>query len=741
MNDIRLCYFRFRKPVNSRKFFRYRVKDLSGHSRNIHGLNNEVRYAVISNFRNYIGYERMFVWSSRTENYIYTYQKIQHIPDLSAKNAEIEFADETEISVSENPELYSALLEYRIYSNIFRLRKYDCHEEHHFYLAINTPPNSLRITMRRDFRVNVKVMPDGTAYIGLDVSTEYYTRWNIYDYMKHGRDVTGMEVKCLWQGYDKTYKILKVLDRNINVTGKSGFNLYDYWYRQAPYRLDGIDPDNTKTVIVLDSKHGESKYIPQSLVPVFRRETIASFDSRFSRDTDRLMKLPMYERLQIMLEFIHDLNAHTDGIIIPEPVTAGECGYTVCKAEMPLLSIGNNRKIRSAEKYKTFSDGFYRLPEEICISFMYMEEKINECRQATKVIIEYLTQGKINGIEDTWLKRPLLPAVFLKPSYPYRQNYDELMLKETAMKISGSKRTNFVICFVPMENDDNEYSGDKSEYDIFKKVFAEINMPSQMVSADFLKKLKTGNFKDIKSYLQNIALGILSKSGGVPWILSETFSDVDCFVGIDVGMQSKGIHYPACSVCFDGNGNLLGYYTTKKAQSGEKISTEILTEIFDSILIGYKERNGRYPEHIVIHRDGFSNESDEWYEKYFSGKSIIYDIVEVKKNISERILDLKNPNGKNPDSSVCVIKDNKALIVTTQRQASYGGAPQPLEIVHRHGNIPMNQIVSQIYTLSELHVGALQSTRLPITTYYADRICKADEYIPRGKVYDKLYFL
>ena len=115
--------------------------------------------------------------------------------------------------------------------------------------------------------------------------------------------------------------------------------------------------------------------------------------------------------------------------------------------------------------------------------------------------------------------------------------------------------------------------------------------------------------------------------------------------------------------------------------------------------------------------------------------------MEVKKNISERLIDKSNLNGMNPDAGICVIKDNEAIIVTTQRDSNYGGAPQPLKIVHKHGSLTMNEIVRQIYALSELHVGSIKSTRLPMTTYYADRICKAGEYIPRGNVYNKLYFL
>lgn len=471
---------------------------------------------------------------------------------------------------------------------------------------------------------------------------------------------------------------------------------------------------------------------------VFRRETVKTYDDKFSKSTDKLTKLPMNKRLEIIQNFISDLNSQTNGIVIPEPITAGEFGYSIYNAAYtaPELLIGNNRKITFDKKLQTFENGFHCIPDnEIVIGFMYFDKKTNECRKVINTIIDYLLHGLIKGQSSKWLKVPLIPMKYSTKHYVYSTNDDNLSLKIRAEEISKSKAINFVVCIVPMKNDDSEYSPEQPYYDIFKKVFADINIPSQMVS---LNKFNSSN---INSCLQNIALGILGKSGGVPWIFSQPFNDVDCFVGIDVGMQSKGIHYPACSVCFDGNGNFLGYYKAEKAQSGEKIDTRILEDIFDKILIEYNAKNGHYPKHIVIHRDGFSNESDEWYEKYFSKKSIEYDLVEVKKNISERLIDKNNLNGMNPDAGVCIIKDNEAIIVTTKRDAKYGGAPQPLEIVHKHGSLSMDEIVRQIYSLSELHVGSVQSTRLPMTTYYADRICKAGEYIPRGKIYNKLYFL
>lgn len=136
-----------------------------------------------------------------------------------------------------------------IHHKISKLNKYDCHEENNFYLEINTPKNQLNITLRRKLKTEVQVMPNGTSYIGVDISTEYFTNSTIYEYMKQEKNVVDMEVKCMWQGYGKTYKLIKVLDKNINETDETDFNLYNYWQEKSPYKLKGINPNNTKTVL------------------------------------------------------------------------------------------------------------------------------------------------------------------------------------------------------------------------------------------------------------------------------------------------------------------------------------------------------------------------------------------------------------------------------------------------------------------------------------------------------------
>ena len=57
------------------------------------------------------------------------------------------------------------------------------------------------------------------------------------------------------------------------------------------------------------------------------------------------------------------------------------------------------------------------------------------------------------------------------------------------------------------------------------------------------------------------------------------------------------------------------------------------------------------------------------------------------------------------------------------------------------GDISMEHAVTQVFYLTQLHIGSTQKTRLPVTTGYADKICKNLDFVPTGKVENKLFFL
>ena len=343
--------------------------------------------------------------------------------------------------------------------------------------------------------------------------------------------------------------------------------------------------------------------------------------------------------------------------------------------------------------------------------------EVGQMETLTESEMEVLNQ-KINLISDVLEDghHPVLKFTYGK-SFHYKKG-DRLSYEETAREISKISGINFAIAALPLEFDEEDYYDDSvaSPYDSFKKVFADLGIPSQMVSLSMVKDLGSNN---VKYRLQNLILGLLCKSGGIPWILEAPMDGVDCFIGLDVGTQEKGIHYPACSVCLDGRGNLVGYYSTNVAQRGEIIDVKSLETIFNRVLTAYKEANGCYPKHIVIHRDGFSHEESAWYDSYFGRRDIKFDVVEVRKNIPLRLIDTDaEADEMNPASGSAIIKENEAYLISTAVK-SFLGAPRPLLLVHQKGQLSMESIVRQIYVLSEMHIGSMRTSRLPLTTLYS----------------------
>lgn len=115
--------------------------------------------------------------------------------------------------------------------------------------------------------------------------------------------------------------------------------------------------------------------------------------------------------------------------------------------------------------------------------------------------------------------------------------------------------------------------------------------------------------------------------------------------------------------------------------------------------------------------------------------------MEIRKNISTRLLHPEQiSNEMNPNSGMAVIRENKAYLISTEVKP-YLGAPRPLLLVHQYGSLSIQQIVRQVYILSEIHVGSMRTSRLPITTLYADKICKHHQHVPHDVLSNQLYFL
>lgn len=249
--------------------------------------------------------------------------------------------------------------------------------------------------------------------------------------------------------------------------------------------------------------------------------------------------------------------------------------------------------LHCGEEYKIFNCGFYRKPEkQIKIGYIYPKNTEDKMKAVANAIYSFANLGKYQGKKDPYIKKGLLniqTQSMIKAEYELGDMTD---YKRAANKLIKIENVDLAIAIVPDDVDED------GPYNPFKKIWAKANIPSQMISMKtagiFLRGEMEGNKS--KYYLQNIVLGILGKVGGVPWVIKNIPGNVDCFVGLDVATVTKGIHYSACSVVFDGSGQLLGFYKPTTPQQGEKIGTKLLQDIYDQVIFAYEEKFGKIPQ-------------------------------------------------------------------------------------------------------------------------------------------------
>lgn len=726
-------------------FYKYKLIG-KGKIDNVYQVINKARYAMhSSNF-----FKPVFI----KDSFLYTLEEFKSIPKLD--EVDIEFNKSEILDIENNTSIYANVIIY--YINL-KLKGIKVLGKYNKYIVKNTDEiisntiltrdlkdefkkSEKGFMLKRKFRISPIVNKEGEVILYLSCSSDFSTNKNIYQMIKEGLDVIGLSVKNSWNNINSTGVIKEISEKTINEPTTLGQSLIDYYInRNQGKRVENFtEEDKNANIIKVKTNKIVLDCIPHALTPIITREYVSKNDFKFSIEIEKLIKMDMEYRYNILKSFVNDIGKITElnNLTFKKQYYKDVklLGYDSGVLNKPIL-MGAKGIIKN--KINIFSNGFYKTPEKLVkFGVIYPKGYEISTKKTIRAIYDFNRDGKYHNEKNRYISNQLL-NIYFKPSECIFESYklgDITEYKKTAMKLKNYHNIQFVIAIVPNLNEDDI----ENPYNPFKKIWAELNLPSQMISLKTAEIFKNSTNQTALYYLHNISLGILGKIGGVPWVIKNMEGNVDCFIGLDVGTREKGIHYPACSVVFDKFGKLIKYYKPNIPQSGEIIQSNILQEIFDNILLSYEEEKGEYPKNIVIHRDGFSREDLSWYENYFGNKNIKFNIIEVRKNTPFKIAEINNEKINNPTIGSYVLKGNKAFIVTTDIKENLG-SPKPLKIEKTYGDIDMLTILNQIYALTQIHVGSIKSMRLPITTGYADKICKSIEFIPQGRLDDKLFFL
>jgi len=304
---------------------------------------------------------------------------------------------------------------------------------------------------------------------------------------------------------------------------------------------------------------------------------------------------------------------------------------------------------------------------------------------------------------------------------------DALEIQRVNQQISEACQ--FVFAFVP-DSRDPLYDPTIDPYFTLKRTLLPRQIPSQMVTA---KTLRTGRKE---SFFQNIILGILVKLGYLPWRLGSMPGNTEAFVGLDLGTKN-GRTVGASAFVVDAQGQTIGW-STVSLQKGETFSADSLQQILRGLFQEFEQTKGKPLEYLVIHRDGTFKTLEletlgELEAELRSHGLKSLDLVEVVKSHKVRGAQWGqdkqgNPAWINPDRGWgwehC---PREAIVLTTgrgQTKINPNASPKPLLVRHRRGYTDLLTLAEQVYWLSEMHVGSTQTVRLPITTYYADKIAE-----------------
>jgi|GEM_PF-1046157 len=272
-----------------------------------------------------------------------------------------------------------------------------------------------------------------------------------------------------------------------------------------------------------------------------------------------------------------------------------------------------------------------------------------------------------------------------------------------------------ILIYLPTSDHDGHSADDKSSlYNVAKEVTIGAGVASQVI---YQKTLET-DYADA-----NIIMGILGKTGNIPYVLAQPLPFADLVVGLDIGrrkMRNGGsLNMGAMSRVYLNDGHLLGYsLASGSILEGETIPPEILETIFPP-----EEFGGR---RVIIHRDGrFPNAELHSLIEWGAAIDAEFYPIEVTKSGTPRMY--RQVQGKIDQASkqtIFYVDEETAFIVTSPPPAFKNVAKttaQPLKIRNR-SSLTMSQALLSVVSLTLLHYGSVRPPRLPVSTHASDKI-------------------
>ena len=607
--------------------------------------------------------------------------------------------------------------------------KVDAYKKRVYSKDINILKNGeVEIEAQRYLTFNFDIDCHNHLIISLDFANEYHS-YETLDQMGLNTLQIGDRLLNSYDG--KSCEFLEVgtetISTPLNELGRK--SLIEYHQQKGNLGSINIDPETPLIKVRYNNHSGkpfDAFHIPQLLKKFFDR-------SNLDHQEWEEQLLPIAEKVRLSAETMKLVNSRDRFRLSNQSL---RFSTDLHKPQKLIYLLSNNDKNLDFGKecFSRPSHGLgkgylFQKPEEIKASILIPkhQEKVTQ-----NYIVELKQEFKRFGVN------------LLRDFNFYNPN-DSLDINNCCKNL---KECDIVIAVIP-DSKEEEYHQDNNPYKRIKKQLVPRRIPSQMIT------YKTINKGWNKFIGYNLILGINAKMGYVSWRLKELRGEAQAFLGLDIG-RKNGKAVGASAFLFNGEGQLIGWSNAELQAHREILDRDSLRNIILDLFSFYQTTYQKPLQHLVIHRDGElrNEEYDLLVElsSYLQKNGLInLDVIEVIKYQTCRAVEVqqqKNIIYNKPDKGyIWEHCPNEALILTTGKQeakVSPNSSPRPLRIRKRMGGTNLMLLAEQVYWLSEMQVGSIQTVRLPITTYYAD---KAAEYaleslLPLGLQNDpRLWFL
>lgn len=334
-----------------------------------------------------------------------------------------------------------------------------------------------------------------------------------------------------------------------------------------------------------------------------------------------------------------------------------------------------------------------------------------------------------------------------KPNVVVLQN-DRVDTYVRALRENITKDTQIVVCISPTARDDR--------YAAIKKICcSEIPVPSQVINARTLS-----NDAKNRSIVQKILLQMNCKLGGTLWSVKIPFKNV-MICGIDSYHDSSQKGNSVAAFVASINPSYTKWFSKAVIQTKREEIVNGLCSSFISALLAFRKENGKYPDSVIIYRDGVGDGQLALCESYeipqfesackrMLNHTIHLTFIVVQKRINTRYFTINNRNAENPlpgtvvDSNITRARHYDFFLVS--QHVRQGTVSPSHYVVLRDDSVYSPDIIQRLtYKLCFLYYNWPGTIRVPACCQYAHKMAylvgESIHRSPADELCDKLFYL